>query len=123
MLQRTISLLTVAYLAVALRTYNVPIAVSKALLDNDDCILPEDFAVKYFQIWTPAANNNRTTIIDFAYSDNSTSIETDCHYNSTSVNVGPEGLVPRYACDNDIVEFIWKNGTLTLVEKACPETM
>lgn len=122
MRQPAVALLAAAYFAVAFPTYRVPIAMLSAALENDGCILPEDFAVHNFQIWSPAANNNRTATVDFAYSDDSTSMETNCHYNSTSVNVGPEGLTPRYACENDIVEFIWRNGTLTLVEKACPET-
>jgi hypothetical protein len=121
-LHAILALAAAAHLGAALPTYTIPLAMSKALAENEDCTLPEGFEVQNFQIWTPAPGNNRTSVINFGYRDNSTSIVTACHFNQTSVNVGPAGLTPRYACDNKIVEFIWQNGTLTLVEKACPQS-
>lgn len=121
MLRLTTALVAAAHLAMAFPSYYVRLEMLKAVVDNDDCILPQSFAVHNFQIWSPAADNNRSAIIDFGYSDKSTSIETSCHYNSTSANVGPQGLDPRYACDNGVVEFMWQNGTLVLIEKACPK--
>jgi hypothetical protein len=111
----------VAQLATAQPTYKIPLAMSKIVAEDDSCIMPESFVVQNFQIWTPAPGNNRSEIINFGYADNSTSITTQCHFNGSSVNVGPQGLAPRYACDDKTVEFIWQNGTLTLVEKACPQ--
>ncbi|KAJ4297132.1 hypothetical protein N0V88_004050 [Collariella sp. IMI 366227] len=115
-----LALAVAVQLAVAFPTYKIPKAMLKFALANSNCILPEAFVVDKFQIWTPAASNNRTDNIFFEYSDNSTSIETKCHFNETSVNVGPVGLAPRYACENNIVTFIWQNEALTMIEKACP---
>lgn len=115
-----LALAAAVQLAVAFPTYKIPKAMLKFALSNSDCILPEAFVIDKFQIWTPAAGNNRTDNIFFEYSDNSTSIETKCHFNETSANVGPVGLAPRYACENNIVTFIWQNEALTMIEKACP---
>ncbi|KAL2131815.1 hypothetical protein VTI74DRAFT_4587 [Chaetomium olivicolor] len=122
MLHPLLALAAAIHVAVALPTYEIPMAILKFALANSDCILPENFVVDRFQLWTPAAGNNRAANIFFEYSDSSTSIETKCHLNDTSVNVGPEGLVPRYPCENGIVTFIWQNETLTMIEKACPQS-
>jgi hypothetical protein len=111
----------VAHLAAASPTYKIPLAMSKIMLESDGCILPEAFVIQNFYIWTPSAGNNSSQIINFDYADNSTSINTKCHFNATSVNVGSEGLAARYACDNTVVQFIWEDETLTMIEKACPE--
>jgi hypothetical protein len=122
MLQAILGVATAISGAAAFPMYLIPNSMLKASFDNKDCIFPKGFVIQGFQIWSPTkANNHTTTVIDFHYSDYSTKIETGCHYNSTSVNVGPEGLVARYACNNAIVQFIWQNGTLTLIERACPE--
>ncbi|KAK4230554.1 Alpha/Beta hydrolase protein [Podospora fimiseda] len=89
--------------------------------------MPESFAVQNLILWTPAADNPIKGIISFQYTNNGTGIDTPCHYNATSVNVGPDGLAERYACDNTVVQFIWQsqvgtNGSLTMIEKACPNS-
>ncbi|KAK4240037.1 hypothetical protein C8A03DRAFT_13600 [Achaetomium macrosporum] len=121
MLRLVFALAAVAHLAAASPTYKIPSAMSEVLLESDGCILPEAFVVQDFYIWTPSAGNNSSEVINFDYADNSTSIKTKCHFNATSVNVGPEGLTPRYACDNTVVQFIWEDNRLTMIEKACPE--
>lgn len=110
----------VASLATAL-PYRLPASFPKILLQDASCILPLNFTVNGFQVWTPAAGNSNASTISFQYTDSLTNINTDCHLNETSISVGPSGLAPRYACDNSIVQFIWQNNTLTLIEKACPE--
>lgn len=106
-------------LAFALPTYNIPLAFHQ-FLAHDTCIYPEAFEVQNFTNFTPAPGSNASSTIDFGYFDESTSLQTACHYNATSKNVGQPGLTARYACDNDIVEFIFQNGTLTMIEMACP---
>jgi hypothetical protein len=120
MILRLIFALVVAMqITAALPAYKVPVAL-KPMLASHFCILPAEFVVKNFQVWTPAAGNNRSTFINFDYSDQDTWIDTKCHFNETSVNVGPKGLAPRYPCDTNLVEFMWQNGTLTMIERACP---
>lgn len=121
MLHAIFTLVAAAHLGAALPSYRIPLAMSRVLLANSDCILPEGFEVQNFQIWTPAAGNNRSEVLAFDYRDNSTSTDTKCRFNGTSANVAPAGLAPRYACDNQVVQFIWQNNTLTLIEKACPQ--
>lgn len=114
------ALVAAASIAAALPTYKIPIAFPKILLEDASCVLPQNFTVSGLQVWSPAANNSQALTINFQYANNMTDINTGCHLNGTSKNVGASGLAPRYACDNTIVEFIWQNNTLTLIEKACP---
>ncbi|KAL2260665.1 hypothetical protein VTK26DRAFT_5268 [Humicola hyalothermophila] len=123
MLLLTFTLLAAVHLqvAAALQTYQVPISMLTTILENGDCTLPKKFMVRAFVVWTPApGNDGGTTTLDFGYADNGTSIDTQCHYNSSSANVGPKGSAARYACENRNVEFIWQRGSLTLIERACP---
>ena len=113
-------LLAALPLAISQPTYKLPKEFTKSLLATASCKLPEGFLVKNFQAWTPARGNNASSTVQFGYADNSTSIQTSCRYNSTSPNVGKPGLASRYACDDPLVEFIWNNGTLTVIETACP---
>ncbi|KAK4218214.1 hypothetical protein QBC37DRAFT_412803 [Rhypophila decipiens] len=93
------------------------------LAQDNSCALPDNFTVSYFLAFTPdtASGNQNSPLVHFGFQDIATSISTMCMYNTSSVNVGPEGLTPRYACDNEMVEFIWDSEevTLTVVEKAC----
>ncbi|KAK4162158.1 hypothetical protein QBC43DRAFT_322488 [Cladorrhinum sp. PSN259] len=128
MIMRTLlALLAVIPFAAAFPTYHIPSAMFRVLAENDDCIMPEDFTVQNFIVWSPAADNTNKAIINFQYTDNGTGIATPCHYNSTSVNVAPEGLTERYACDDANVQLIWQsqvgtNGSLTMIERACPNS-
>ncbi|KAK3362231.1 hypothetical protein B0T25DRAFT_907 [Lasiosphaeria hispida] len=118
-----ISAITAAIsLSTAFPTYKLPAALPRIMLEDDSCVFPESYLVEHFNIWTPSAGNGNSTIINFQYTDIDTSIQTPCHFNVSSINVGVEGLAPRYACDNTIVEFIWQNNTLRMIEKTCPET-
>ncbi len=105
-------------LMAALPTYKIP----KVFLEDDSCTLPEAYEVDQFQAWFPGPGNNHSAMVNFAYWDNSTSLQTVCHLNATSKNVASAGLAPRYACDNPNVEFIWQNNTLRMIEMACPQT-
>ncbi|KAM7207672.1 Alpha/Beta hydrolase fold [Naviculisporaceae sp. PSN 640] len=100
--------------------YKIPESMMRIKAQDDSCIYPEGFDISGFILWAPASNNTNSPLIEFTYSDVSTGISTECMYNTSSVNVGPEGLTPRYACDNQIVEFIWDadDSHLTIVEKA-----
>ncbi|KAK3337469.1 hypothetical protein B0T19DRAFT_74287 [Cercophora scortea] len=101
-------------------TYRLPVAMLNVLSESDDCVLPVGFVVQNFQIWTPAPNNKQSINIDFELIDDSTGINTPCQFNETSVSSGPSGLTARYACDNPVVQFIWEDNVLTVIEKACP---
>lgn len=107
--------------------YKIPAAMAKILAQNDDCIMPATFNIRNFHVFAPQ-DTTKSFLIQFAFNDTDTNIDTNCQYNSSSVNVGPEGLTPRWACDNPTVQFIYENGdnstdndpVLTLIEKACP---
>lgn len=109
-------------LAVALPAYELPTTLPSVLLEDDDCVLPEAFIIEQFQMWTPATGNNHSALINFAYWDSSTDLQTICRLNATSQSVAKPGRAPRYACDNADVEFIWQNTTLTVIERACPQS-
>jgi hypothetical protein len=115
-----LAIVAAANLAVAFPPYKGHLAQEKSVHKANFCVYPDEFVVKNFQVWTPGTGNNRSALISFEYSDESTHLSTRCNYNNTSVNVGPEGLAPRWACDLGWIEFLWQGGTLTLVEKACP---
>ncbi|KAK3906709.1 hypothetical protein C8A05DRAFT_11570 [Staphylotrichum tortipilum] len=109
----------VAQLATAFPTHNSPSAVKSALKPSF-CVYPDEFVVKDFQIWIPLEDNNRSTTINFSYSDQTTHLETKCHFNETSINVAKSGQPARYACELDWIHFIWQNNNLTLIEATCP---
>ena len=108
--------------------YKIPATMAKILAQNDDCIMPAAFDITNLHIFSPQ-DISKSFTIQFIFNDTDTNINTNCQYNSSSVNVGPVGLTPRWACDNPNVQFIYENAdnstgssdpTLTLIEKACP---
>jgi hypothetical protein len=120
MLFRTAAIVAVFLpVALSLPTYAIPKSFRK-FLALDTCTYPEEFEILNFTSWTPAPGSNASSTIDFGYVDKSTNLQTSCHYNATSQNVARPQLTPRYACDNAVVQFIWQNGTLTMIETACP---
>lgn len=92
----------------------------RGLQIDNDCIYPEGFDILDFTIWTPTTRSNASSTLNFGYFDESTNLQTTCRYNASSKNVAQPDLSPRYACDNAIVEFIWQDGMLTMIERACP---
>jgi len=102
--------------------YSIPLTPPKEFVADASCTSPESFVIEQFEVWTPAAGNNRSTIINFGYWDNSTDIQTVCHFNGTSKNVAGPGLTARYPCDDPTVEFIWQSSTLTMIEAVCPQS-
>jgi len=106
-------------LAAALPTF---IQIPKVFLEDASCIMPQGYEVDQFRAWFPAAGNNRSSNLDFAYWDNATQVQTICHLNETSKNVALPGLAARYTCEDPTVEFIWQNNSLRLIERVCPQT-
>ena len=107
-------------LAASFPTYALPEAFTKSLLAEASCSLPEVFTIRDFQTWAPAEGDKASMTIQFGYADNTTGIQTNCQYNSTSKNVAKAGRTVRYACDNSLVQFIWQEDTLTMIESVCP---
>lgn len=122
MLQVLFALVALLHVAATLPSYHIPTYMLKAVVENDDCTLPAAYEVWNFNLWVRSYQTAPSDVITFNYRDNSTSLATHCAYNSSSVNVGPEGLTARWACDNPVVQFIWQDQKLTLIEKACPQT-
>jgi len=110
-----------AITAISELNYKLPANFPKVLLQSD-CYFPLNFTVFGLEVWLPSSSNPNNFTADFEYMDSGTGISTPCHRNATSPNVGGDGHAERWACDNIFVEFIWQNGTLTIVEKACPNT-
>ncbi|KAJ4421103.1 hypothetical protein N0V85_000326 [Neurospora sp. IMI 360204] len=93
-------------------------------LRDDQCPFPNSYKITSLQVWTPKNGNTHPIVVDFQYADDLTKIATSCHYNGTQPNVGPEGLAPRYACEDPTVQFQWIQETsmLSIIELACPNT-
>lgn len=116
----SISLLSLALPAIlAAVQYDVPDSLAAAV-DGGECALPDDFLIQNFVAQSP---DNGTTLqtFDFTYADNTTNVTTTCHFNATSQAVPEAGRTSRFSCDDPLVQFIWQNATLTMVEGICPE--
>ncbi|CAK7243080.1 MAG: hypothetical protein STHCBS139747_004588 [Sporothrix thermara] len=84
------------------------------------CYYPATFTLSNFKSWSPTANAS-LSYVSFQYSDNGTHITTSCAYNATSRSLtAGTGLADRYACDDDVVSFIWQKGKITAIETTCP---
>lgn len=86
-----------------------------------NCTWPDKFHVRNF-IGQPngtVADAPAPSFFTFSYQDNATNVTTLCQFNATSKPITSKGPAPRFACQNRGVEFIWQNGLLTLVERAC----
>jgi hypothetical protein len=106
----------------ALAAIHYAVPKSFAVMTSEaGCTLPEGFHLQHFA--GESKDGGKTfDSLDFGFLDNSTSIATPCHFNSSSKAVGQPDRTPRYACDNSLIEFIWQNSSLTMIEGACPGT-
>ncbi len=103
--------------------YVVP-AELRALSESAGCVYPGNFTVEQVTTWAPASSGNASAdpYISFTYSDPATNIATFCAYNATSKSLtAGRGLAPRYACESDIVSFIWQKNLISIAETTCPE--
>ncbi|OAA65014.1 hypothetical protein ISF_04424 [Cordyceps fumosorosea ARSEF 2679] len=93
-------------------------------VEQQGCALPSNYTIRDFVGQTNGTNADADasspTYIAFAYADAATQVQTRCQFNATSKSTTPEGLTPRFACENRDVKFIWQPGQLTMVERACP---
>ncbi|KAK5663469.1 hypothetical protein OQA88_3898 [Cercophora sp. LCS_1] len=109
--------------AMVLPSYKLPADFPISILASGDCVMPQKFSVTDLQMWLPALTNNEyNTTVEFRFTDSGTSIDTTCHRNATSPNVADDGDTPRWACADPTVQFIWQDSTLTIIEKACPNS-
>ncbi|KAL0939281.1 uncharacterized protein CTRU02_205891 [Colletotrichum truncatum] len=115
-----LSLLFVAAPAAqALVSYMAAVPESLMALSNSgDCTLPDDFQIQQFSAQSP--DGQTIDSLDFTFNDDSTILKTQCHLNASSVPVSDDGRTARYSCDNQLVQFIWQNETITVIEKVCP---
>ncbi|KAM0329886.1 hypothetical protein ACHAQA_004051 [Verticillium albo-atrum] len=90
-----------------------------ALVAADDCQLPDEFSIQNF-VAESANGGKALDSFEFGFVDDSTVVDTSCFFNSTSEAVNNDGRTPRYACNDARVNFIWQNGSLTLIEGVCP---
>jgi hypothetical protein len=107
--------------ALASVAYTVPQKIS-VLVNAAECDLPDDFNVRSFIAESPDDVGAAVENLEFQFLDDSTKLSTRCQWNSTSAAIGDAGRTPRFACQNDLVQFIWQNQTLTVIEKVCPGT-
>lgn len=109
-------------------SYSAPPELLAQAQSQSNCNLPPGFQIKDF-----TAKSNETgpaaslTAYNFTFVDQTTSVTTNCQFNSSSVSTTPPGLTPRFACDKSGVsgvKFIWDNTRrqLTMVERICPNT-
>ncbi|KAK1969903.1 hypothetical protein LY78DRAFT_700411 [Colletotrichum sublineola] len=90
-----------------------------AKVQSSDCTLPDDFQIQNFAAESPDGGKTIESLT-FNFNDDSTILSTPCHLNASSVAVAGDGRTARYACDDARVQFIWQNGTATVIEKVCP---
>lgn len=91
----------------------------RALVDTEDCILPEDFTITAFDAESQD-NGDTMDAFMFGFVDDKTSVSTTCYFNSTSEPVVEGGRTPRFPCGDARVLFIWQDSQLTMIEKVCP---
>ncbi|KAF9879074.1 hypothetical protein CkaCkLH20_03307 [Colletotrichum karsti] len=89
-----------------------------AMADAGNCALPDDFQIQNFA--AQSTDGKTADSLDFTFNDDSTSLNTECHLNASSVPVPSNGATDRFSCDNALVQFIWQNETITIIEKVCP---
>ncbi|OAQ96616.1 hypothetical protein LLEC1_03712 [Akanthomyces lecanii] len=114
--------LAVAALPVAVSAYAAHPMLLKAV-EQQGCSLPSKFEIHDFVgRANGTADAPSPSYFTFSYADTVTNVKTTCQLNSTSKSTTPEGLTPRFACENRDVKFIWgqANSQLTIVERACP---
>lgn len=109
----------VANAAMASYMATVPQSI-RALVDSDQCDLPAEFSVTGF---TGTSEDGGETFesFEFGFSDADTGIDTLCQFNSSSDPIVIGGRTPRFACNDGTVQFIFQDGSLTMVERACPD--
>jgi hypothetical protein len=106
--------------------YTPPAALAaKAKDSSNNCVLPADFHVRDFSATTNSTGNSLSSF-NFTYVNTVTNSSTACEYGprSTAQAPGNGGRVPRYACRDDDVSFIWQHGPkkLSLIQKVCPDS-
>ncbi|KAI9902945.1 hypothetical protein N3K66_002297 [Trichothecium roseum] len=91
------------------------------LLAQDNCVLPQNYTINNFKGQTNSTGSSLSAF-NFQFIDKETQITTLCHFNSTSESTTPEGLAPRYSCENGEVKFIWEydDSKLWMIERVCP---
>ncbi|KAJ0166740.1 hypothetical protein CTA2_6067 [Colletotrichum tanaceti] len=89
------------------------------MVESTDCTLPDDFQIQNFTAESPDGGQTLDSLA-FSFNDDSTLLGTLCHLDASSIPVAGDGRTARYACDDTRVQFIWQNGTITVIEKVCP---
>lgn len=105
----------------AATAYNAHPMLLKAAAQQG-CETPNKFSIRNLCGHTNGtADAPAPKYIEFDYADPASKVETSCQLNATSKSTTPEGLTPRFACENRDVKFIWDQDRqlLTLVERAC----
>lgn len=87
---------------------------------SSSCYYPATFILNNFTTWSPATNASQS-YVSFLYVDSGTKITTPCSYNATSQSqTAGTSLAARYACDDEVISFIWQKGKITAIETTCP---
>ena len=117
---RSISLVLLsAQASLGALSYAVPQSLA-AHVASSSCTLAEGYVLNDFV--AQSADDGKTLVsYDFGYFDNSTNITSPCHFNSTSKPINLPGRTPRFACDNTLIEFLYQNDTVVIIEGVCPE--
>ncbi|KAI0176192.1 hypothetical protein GGR52DRAFT_349676 [Hypoxylon sp. FL1284] len=112
-----LSLLVLPAMSKAFKAYSAPFS-----LQAKDCILPANFTVSNFTIYTDSTDSSKN-YTKFSYSDAATGIDTLCRHDSASK---PGTTANSWPCDNQNVSFIYDAAKptpeLSLIEIACPES-
>ncbi|ROT40041.1 hypothetical protein SODALDRAFT_332198 [Sodiomyces alkalinus F11] len=92
----------------------------RALVEAHECTLPAEFTIKNFS-GNPDDGGDTLSQFEFNFQDDETDVSTLCQFNSSSEAIIIGGRTARYACNDPLVQFIWQDAALTMIEKACPD--
>lgn len=101
---------------------NIPMPKLARQADNCDISkhLPAEFSIRDFNGQSTDSGETLTSF-NFGYLEKTNNVMTQCHFNSSSENVGPPDRTPRFACENKITKFIYQDQRITLIQAICPD--
>ncbi|OAQ63371.1 hypothetical protein VFPPC_09225 [Pochonia chlamydosporia 170] len=98
--------------------------VEKAKHGKHHCVLPSEYHVRDFTATTNNTGHSLTSY-KFTFLNKATNSSTACEYGPLSKPVvsANSGGLPRYACTNKDVSFVWQNRhkKLSMIQKVCPD--
>lgn len=98
------------------------LAEERTAAAQDGCVFPAQYTISNLIGTSNDTHKPTMSAFTFDFGDVETKTTTKCTFNEKSVNVAPNGGVPRYACEKPNIEFIYDIDAtkLWLIERLCP---